>query len=59
MSSNGYSVVPVQPAFMALRIIQVIFSVVVLGMSCYLVSLTSGYSYTFEVWTPALALATF
>ncbi|KAF2684250.1 hypothetical protein K458DRAFT_39236 [Lentithecium fluviatile CBS 122367] len=50
MAGSGYSVVPVQKAFMALRIIQLILGLAVLGLSCYPVSLTSGYyySYVFE-----------
>jgi hypothetical protein len=51
MAGSGYTVVPVQKAFTALRIIQVIIGVAVLGLSCYPVSLTSGYgsAYIFEV----------
>lgn len=51
MAGSGYIVVPVQKAFTALRIIQVIIGVAVLALSCYPVSLTSGYgsAYIFEV----------
>jgi hypothetical protein len=54
MAGSGYTVVPVQKAFTALRIIQVIIGVAILGLSCYPVSLTSGYgsAYIFEVSLP-------
>jgi len=56
MPGSGYTVVPVQKAFTALRIIQVIIGVAILGLSCYPVSLTSGYgsAYIFEVSIPLL-----
>ncbi|KAH7128163.1 hypothetical protein B0J11DRAFT_504648 [Dendryphion nanum] len=57
-SAAGYSVVPVQKAFTALRIIQVIFGVIVLGLSAYLVSLTTSYGSSY-VFTPgAIAIFT-
>jgi hypothetical protein len=57
MPSYGYSVVPVQKAVMALRIVQVVFSVIVLGTAAYIVSLTDGYGSDY-VFTPG-ALAVF
>jgi len=59
MVSNGYSVVPVQKAFTALRIIQVILSIIILGLAAYVVSLTNSYGYSSYVFEPgALAIFT-
>jgi hypothetical protein len=52
MPNNGYSVVPVQKAFTALRIIQVILGIIILGLSAYPVSLTSGYGYGAYIFEP-------
>ncbi|ORY07917.1 hypothetical protein BCR34DRAFT_590128 [Clohesyomyces aquaticus] len=59
MSANGYSVVPVNgKVFMGLRIVQVLFSVIVLGMAAYVVSLTNGYGDAYVFKPGALAVFT-
>jgi hypothetical protein len=47
-SANGYSVVPVQGAFLALRIKQMVFAVIVLGISAYHCSLAPDYNVSFD-----------
>ncbi|OQV10895.1 Membrane-associating domain-containing protein [Cladophialophora immunda] len=42
-SGEGYSVVPVQRAFLPLRIIQMVFTVIVFGIACYHLSLAPNY----------------
>ena len=45
----GYSVVPVPKAFFPLRIVQLVFGLIVLGISAYHVSLYSGTGYSYDV----------
>jgi hypothetical protein len=48
-SAAGYSIVPIQKVIIPLRIIQLVFGLVVLGISAYQVSLYAGSGYSSDV----------